>query len=333
MISVEFEGINSMMVGLSKLMIKDALPRNTRGEICKELPYPIIIKLRNPQARYVTISCRKWNVFLAYAESLLIASGRNDLEFIGRYLKKMKDFSDDGKYLRGGYGPRYRNYNSNTNDYKIGETSNNNFERVDQLDFIIKKLSKDKYSRQAIITFCDPIKDFFENNNLKTTKDFPCTCLLHFMVDVKTNKLNLTTYMRSNDIIWGASAVNIFNYTFIQEYVANILNLEIGCYYHIANNLHYYVNRHSELIQELANIENVKDLSFDYDDSIESLQNFDNSISKMIFWENELAKGNTSEILTLNNDFFDDWSKVIYHKYFNNKSLIFKNPILNSLLK
>lgn len=37
--------------------------------------------------------------------------------------------------------------------------------------------------------------------------------------------------MRSNDIIWGASAVNIFNYTFMQEYMATILGLGVGNYF------------------------------------------------------------------------------------------------------
>lgn len=37
--------------------------------------------------------------------------------------------------------------------------------------------------------------------------------------------------MRSNDIIGGASAVNIFNYTFMQEYMATILGLGVGNYF------------------------------------------------------------------------------------------------------
>src|SRR5699024_613430 len=101
----------------------------------------------------------------------------------------------------------------------------------------------------AIINIGDPPKDCFnKEGGLKETKDFPCTRLLHFQKQPNANKLNLTVYMRSNDFMWGASAVNIFNFTFILEYFAQILNLEIGDYYHIANNFHYYKEHEKDLL-------------------------------------------------------------------------------------
>ena len=53
--------------------------------------------------------------------------------------------------------------------------------------------------------------------------------------------------MRSNDMLWGASAVNIFNFTFMQEYFAAMLNMEIGSYFHIANNFHFYEDKLAHL--------------------------------------------------------------------------------------
>ena len=86
-------------------------------------------------------------------------------------------------------------------------------------------LSRDKNTRQAIINIGDTLKDTLDSNlNIKETKDCPCTRILHFMKHPSENKLNLTVYMRSNDILWGASAVNIFNFTLIQEYFAKLFN-------------------------------------------------------------------------------------------------------------
>ena len=64
--------------------------------------------------------------------------------------------------------------------------------------------------------------------------------------------------MRSNDFIYGASGVNIFNYTFMQEYFASILGLKVGYYIHIANNMHYY-DLHRSLVSSLASLSDVED--------------------------------------------------------------------------
>jgi thymidylate synthase len=66
--------------------------------------------------------CRQWSKTLPYAESLWIASGRNDLDYITRYLIRMRDFSDDQIFARGAYGPRLRHFNGSKTDYKVTET-------------------------------------------------------------------------------------------------------------------------------------------------------------------------------------------------------------------
>jgi thymidylate synthase len=104
MFTAEYKGINSFLVGASNLLLDNGIKRITRGNTCWELPAPFMFKISNPTARWITIPQRKWNTVLPYAESLWIAIGRNDLSLIGHYLKNMKNFSDDGIYLRGGYG-------------------------------------------------------------------------------------------------------------------------------------------------------------------------------------------------------------------------------------
>jgi len=333
MYTAEYGGVNSFLVGASRLLLEKGIRRETRGKVCYELPEPFMFKITNPKARLVTIPERKWNVALAYAESLWLACGRNDLGLISRYLYRMKDFSDNGKTLRAGYGPRLRKFNGIAEDYSISYSSENvdrfSNNTVDQIDFVVKCFQKDIDTRQAIITIGDPVKDSFDiNNELKQTKDFPCTRSLQFIKQPNANKLNLTVYMRSNDILWGASAVNIFNFTFMHEYIATILGLEVGDYYHIANDLHYYIDK-KECIEKVAAVRDLKDESFDYKTNYKSLIDFDKQIKELEYAESKIS---FSEIdIDFNDDFFNDWYKVLYHRITKNK-VEFINPILNKII-
>lgn len=333
MYTAEFEGVNSFLVEMSEILLKEASCRETRGLKCWELPYPVIIKINNPLSRWVTLPERKWNMFLPYIESLWLASGLNELEMLKAYLPRMSSFSDDGLYLRGGYGPRWRHYNGNSVDYCCSKSENKTtfkFNEIDQIEFIVRKFQEDPYTRQAIITINDPVKDCLDNdNNIKNTKDFPCTCLLQFIKNSITHRLDLTVYMRSNDFIWGTTAVNIFNYTFLQEYIAEILGLEVGCYYHIANNLHYY-ERHKWILESLHKIKNVEDDYFIYNKRFSNLEQFDSKVNTLQQWEYEVRCGRCNKIHFFNDDFFDDWAKVIGLKLLGRKTK-FINPILNSL--
>ena len=333
MYTAEFEGINSFLVGASKAILEHGVTRKVRGYECVEFPEPVMFKITNPTARWINIDERKWNVFLPYAESLWLASGRNDLKFIEFYLSKLKEFSDDEEYMRGGYGPRMRFFNGNSTDYQISSNPCDTiFENIvtDQFIYIEECFKKDLYNRQSVLTLSDPSKDHFNSDqSLKITKDLPCTRLLQFMC-TPDKKLNLTVYMRSNDLIWGASGVNIFNYTFLQEYFAAILGLEIGDYYHIANNLHYYRDRHQNMIESIASKVPV-DKGFVYKKNFNSLQSFDASIKKISHFENEMRLGNVNQLIDMDDDFFNDWAKVFYRKI-SGKKVSFINPILNEIL-
>ena len=338
MFTEEYAGINSFLKGASTLLLKHGIKRNTRGMACIELPEPYAFKITNPRARFVTIIERKWNPMLPFAESLWLATGRNDVNFIGHYLENMKTFSDDGLFLRGGYGPRLRRYNGISDDYKIDgqsflyDISTLRKTELDQFDYVQKAFKKDENTRQTIISIGDPPKDCFEKEGvLKNTKDYPCTRLLHFQKQANSNKLNLTVYMRSNDIMWGASAVNIFNYTFMQEYFSHILGLEVGDYYHIANNFHFYEN-FAEQLTSIATSDNVDEEYYSYDMNFNSLDKFDALLLRLSAEEINLRDGKSHDIVDFGDDFFNDWYKTFY--CFNLKRKVdFKNPTLNKLFQ
>jgi thymidylate synthase len=335
MFTEEYNGVNSFLVGTSKLLLKHGVHRKTRGYNCWELPEPITIKIKNPTSRWVTLPERKWNLTLPYAESLWLASGRNDLALIGHYLKKMKQFSDDGIFMRAGYGPRLRCSNNNNLDFeqKEGILSLTN-QRGDQFYYIEQLLKNDLESRRGIITINSPQKDCFNlEGSLKVTKDFPCTSSLHFMINPLTKALDLITHMRSNDFIWGASAVNIFNFTFIQEYFSAILGVPLGAYYHVVNNLHYYEERKA-VVENLSKLDlkNVNDEIFEYKKGFSSLISFDRKVKQLGLWEEKLRTNKTSSLIVFEDDFFNDWAKILY-QFTTKQDVIFTNPILNKVVK
>lgn len=57
--------------------------------------------------------------------------------------------------------------------------------------------------------------------------------------------LDITVTNRSNDLIWGLLGANYVHFTFLQEYMAARLGVEVGKYHHFTNNLHVYTESNS----------------------------------------------------------------------------------------
>lgn len=55
--------------------------------------------------------------------------------------------------------------------------------------------------------------------------------------------LDMTVTNRSNDMIWGMLGANIVHFSFLQEYMAARLGVQVGVYNHFTNNLHVYTER------------------------------------------------------------------------------------------
>ncbi len=179
-----------------------------RGMETKEL-LNVNFVLNNPRCRLIYNPKRKFSLIYAIVESLMLVNYSNELKYYSYFNENIKQFSDDGITLNGAYGSRIAHL----------------------IPFIIKKIKEDKDSRQCVL----PIYSY--NDISARTKDVPCTLNLHFMI--RNNKLNLHVYMRSNDIIWG-TPYDIFQFTMLQEVLANELSIDIGKYYHNVTSLHVY---------------------------------------------------------------------------------------------
>jgi hypothetical protein len=64
--------------------------------------------------------------------------------------------------------------------------------------------------------------------------------------EVVTGKfLDMTVTNRSNDMIWGLLGANVVHFSFLLEYMAAHLGVDIGKYHHFSNNVHVYVETNS----------------------------------------------------------------------------------------
>lgn len=189
----------------------------SRGGRVMEILHPHVV-LTEPWRREVLTPGRRANVAAQIAETMWVLAGRNDVEWLGRYLPRAKDFSDDGEVWRGGYGPRLRSAYG-----------------IDQLAHVVDLLRADPLSRRAVIAIYDPTID------TESGKDIPCNDFLTFQS--RLGLLHMSVTIRSNDLIWGWSGINAFEWSALQEIIAGLLGIGVGELHFSISSLHVY-DRH-----------------------------------------------------------------------------------------
>ena len=78
----------------------------------------------------------------------------------------------------------------------------------------------------------DPSVDYLDS------LDVPCTNWLHFTV--RDDKLDLSVAVRSNDIMWGFSGINTFEWSVVQEMMAHWIGVTGGQVNYFISSLHLY---------------------------------------------------------------------------------------------
>lgn len=218
-----FGDINEALPALLSSMEDFHAEVGTRqGSRVQELTH-VGVTLTAPRDRYIMIPGRKANLAAQIAETMWVLSGRNDIEWLSHYLPRAADFSDDGVTWRGGYGPRLRSW---------GEG------KVDQIKFLLDLLREDPITRRAAAVIWDPAQDSLNGKDNRAIKDLPCNNWLHFMS--RLGELDLHVATRSNDIWWGWSGVNVFEWSALQEILAGMLGVESGSLHFSISSLHLY---------------------------------------------------------------------------------------------
>jgi thymidylate synthase len=216
-----------------------------------QIPDPIIITYTNPRERVLFNPARDANPFFHLYESLWMLAGRNDVAPLKYYASKIDQFSDDGETFNGAYGYRWRH--AQVPDHQNWE----NGDGVDQLDIIIDHLKRKPESRRVVLQMWNVEDDLMK---IDDSKDVCCNTAAYFSIrrafEVQgaagdpwnpevQSYLDMTVTNRSNDLIWGMFGANAVHFSFLQEYVACALGVEVGHYHQMSNNAHVYTETNS----------------------------------------------------------------------------------------
>lgn len=135
----------------------------------------------------VTSFERKLSYQFMAAEALWILEGRNELAPLERFAPSYSKFSDDGLTLNGAYGPKI----------------------VDQQQYVVEQLVKDRDTRQAVLTIWE--------RNPRPSKDIPCTVAMSF--SIRKGRLHQHVFMRSSDA-WMGLPYDMFSFSMVGLWVA-----------------------------------------------------------------------------------------------------------------
>jgi thymidylate synthase len=171
---------------------------------------------------YITTPGRRVSLPAQIAETMWILAGRNDVEWLSHYLPRAAEFADDGKTWRGGYGPRLRAW----------QGSEDSWQHHDQLAHIVHLLKEDPETRRAVFTIYNPAIDN------EPGKDIPCNNWVHFLP--RDGVLHAHVAIRSNDLFWGWSGINAFEWTALLQVVAGLTGLKQGSITFAISSLHLY---------------------------------------------------------------------------------------------
>ena len=218
MIALTTRNVNDAYYAGCQILQKLGVPTTSRYGDVLRLPQPLSTRYERPQERVLFHSRRDANPFLHLFDALWILQGRQDVEFLSRFAKRMTEFSDNGVTYWGAYGFRLR--------YGFG---------YDQLKTAIKLLKRNPLDRRVVLTIWDGRHDLG-----KDSKDIPCNDLVK--LDAAHGALNGYVFNRSNDIIWGAYGANAVQFSILLEYLAAMIGIPLGAYEQISTDFHAYVD-------------------------------------------------------------------------------------------
>ena len=171
--------------------------------------------IENPLDNHITNKERNWKHEYAEAEWQWYLSGDPSIDKLGKIYGKIppiwERMADAKREVRSNYGWQWN--------------------REDQLDQVIQKLKDKPDTRHAVVS----IYDGKEIDRYRY--DTPCTYAVQFTII--DDKLNMSVYMRSNDL-WYGFCNDQYCFSMLQKLVAERLNIDVGWYYHHAHNMHIY---------------------------------------------------------------------------------------------
>ena len=171
--------------------------------------------IQNPLDNHITHKQRDWKLEYAEAEWQWYLSGDRNIKKLGELYGKIPPI---WQRMADSFGNVMSNYGWQ-------------WQRNHQIDYVVGKLREQPKTRHAAISIYDA-KEFEQYR-----KDTPCTYAIQFTI--LNDKLNMSVYMRSNDI-WYGFCNDQYQFSMLQKMIADRLSIDVGWYYHHAHNMHLY---------------------------------------------------------------------------------------------
>lgn len=184
-------------------------------------PDPVTTVYHAPWERVLFWPERDANPFFHLMESIWMMAGRDDVDWLVQFNKRMAEFSDDGTSFNGAYGHRWRHH--------FGVTDL----RLDQLPIIIGNLTGNPECRRQVLGIWDPEEDLGTDS-----KDIPCNT--QAMFQVRNGVLDMLVTNRSNDILWGCYGANAVHFSLLHEFISRAVGVPQGRYFQTSFNWHGY---------------------------------------------------------------------------------------------
>jgi hypothetical protein len=213
--TITVDNVNEALPIAMHLLASEGEPHTSRAGSTLRLPEPVATIYTHPSECVLFDPKRNANPFFHFFEALWILQGRNDVGFLELFNKRMPEFSDDRVTFHGAYGARLRS-------------------EPDQVDRLITLLYEQPETRRGALQIWDHTHDLGSDS-----KDVPCNMMAAFRRD-HDNRLHMTVFNRSNDVIWGAYGTNAVQFGLLLEYVAARAGMGVGTYTQISNDFHVY---------------------------------------------------------------------------------------------
>lgn len=228
-----YTNVSTALPSLLNTLNEDGVARGSRAGETTEITH-VGVTLVKPWQREVLCNFRKPNLAAQIAETMWVLAGKDDIGWLEHYLPRVREFSDDGIRWRAGYGARLRSWSRRDESGDV----------VDQWRWLIDHLKAEPDSRRGVMSIWDPIIDTVDG------KDIPCNDWLSFLH--RDGSLDLHVAVRSNDVIWGWSGINQFEWSALLEITAGLLGMETGMLHFSTTSFHLY-DHHYDKADKIMN--------------------------------------------------------------------------------
>lgn len=304
---IEVNNVREALPLAVEYLINHGLREQSRGGDVCSAPIPVTVLYHNPKQHVLLNHVRDANPFFHLMEAMWMLAGRMDGAFLDHYIKNFSETYGSHGLIPDAYGYRWK--------YGL---------KFNQLDEIIFQLSQAPTTRQCVLQMWGAS----DKPELLSPYAKPCNLVATFRII--NNKLDMSVFNRSNDVIWGCCGANAVHFAILQEYLASKIGVEMGNYWQISTNLHLYLHHMQMMVGRINHIEQDKNIAYYLkDDSIygetqlliTERETFDDDLLETMFCIDRIHENKEIHTDNISNKFLHDvvLPMAVAHQCYKNK--------------